>query len=171
MILSRRPPDFVIGDPEAPYLLRWYLIPRNRWFNVYLHKFLRSDEDRALHDHPWWWVSLILRGRYLEHTPSDTFLRRAWRPRWGRATALHRVELFRARVCTTVRTPDQNGICRTRHSFSDARSMEAVWTIFITGPRVREWGFACPNGWRHWRDFCGVREDGTNSGTTGRGCA
>ncbi len=42
-----RKPDFIIGGPENPYLLRWYLIPQNRFFNVYLHKILRSDDDRA----------------------------------------------------------------------------------------------------------------------------
>lgn len=55
-----RKPDFVIGDLSNPYLLRWWVIPRNRFFNVYLHKFLRDDDDRALHDHPWWSMSIIL---------------------------------------------------------------------------------------------------------------
>lgn len=41
-----------------------------------------------------------------------------------------------------------------------------VITLFITGPRVREWGFLCPKGWRHWREFT----DPTDSGQTGRGC-
>ena len=63
-LLSGRPHK-VIGGPD-PYLLRWHVIPRNRLLNVYVHKFLRSDDDRALHDHPWWFVSLILRGRYDE---------------------------------------------------------------------------------------------------------
>ena len=40
-----RQPDFVVGKPEDPYLLRWWVIPRNKRFNVYLHKFLRSDDD------------------------------------------------------------------------------------------------------------------------------
>lgn len=37
----RRKPDFVIGDPANPYLLRWYVIPRNKVFNIYLHKFCK----------------------------------------------------------------------------------------------------------------------------------
>ena len=28
-----------------------------------------------------------------------------------------------------------------------------VWTLFITGPRIRQWGFLCPKGWIYWRDF------------------
>lgn len=65
---TRRPPDFVIGGAERPYLLRWWLIPRNPVFNVYLHQFMRSDDDRALHDHPWANCSVLLRGAYTEHT-------------------------------------------------------------------------------------------------------
>ena len=42
---------------------------------------------------------------------------------------------------------------------------KSTWTIFITGPRLREWGFLCPNGWRHWREFTSA--DGTN---IGKGC-
>ena len=57
-----RTPDLVIGGWDDPYLLRWWLIPRNRWFNVYLHLFLRSDDDRALHDHPWFNLSFLLEG-------------------------------------------------------------------------------------------------------------
>lgn len=56
-------PHFVIGPR---YLLRWYVIPRNPWLNVYLHQFLHDDEDRALHDHPWWFVSVMLKGEYQE---------------------------------------------------------------------------------------------------------
>lgn len=66
--MTRRAPDFVIGGAERPYLLRWFVIPRNKVFNVYLHQFLRSDDDRALHDHPWVNLSILLRGGYIEHT-------------------------------------------------------------------------------------------------------
>lgn len=66
--VTRRAPDFVIGSAEDPYLLRWWIIPRNKVFNIYLHRFMRSDEDRALHDHPWSNLSILLRGCYAEHT-------------------------------------------------------------------------------------------------------
>lgn len=143
-----RAPDFVIGEADSPYLLRWWVIPRNRWFNIYLHNFRRSDDDRALHDHPWVNLSLILLGEYFEHCQDGSVrLRRPWRP-WafwrfvvrGAVTA-HRVEL--------------------------SKGAEPVWTLFITGPKVREWGFLCPQGWRHWQEFCAVREGGN---AIGKGC-
>lgn len=132
-----RPPDFMIGSDSDPYLLRWFLIPRNRWFNIYLHHFLRSDDDRALHDHPWINLSILLHGRYTEVTPQGRFLRRPFRPVGRLPTALHRVELI-----------DGND----------------VWSLFLTGPRVREWGFQCPQGWRHWTIFAVKTEHGNEAG-------
>ena len=133
--IFHRPPDFIInGD----YLLRWWIIPRNKRFNIYLHCIARDDDDRALHDHPWWNVSVILRGAYREHMPGGASrILRPGRIVWRPATSLHRLEV--------VHGP--------------------VWTLFITGPRVREWGFACPQGWVHWKAF--TSEDGRN---VGKGC-
>jgi len=30
---------------------------------------------------------------------------------------------------------------------------ESAWTLFITGPRGRHWGFWCPAGWKYWREY------------------
>ena len=143
-VACARRPNVVIGGAEQPYLLRWYLIPRNRIFNVYLHCFLRSDDDRALHDHPWWNVSFLLDGEYVEHTISageiSVRTRRVAGDLKARfASAAHRIELT-------------NGNC---------------WTLFLTGPRLRTWGFHCPNGWADWRDFTNPGDGGA---TIGRGC-
>lgn len=134
-----RQPDFIIGEPEKPYLLRWWIIPRNRWFNVYLHMILRDDDDRALHDHPWWNISMILSGAYREVMPLRTVLRKSGSIVFRRPTAAHRLEVAKG----------------------------PVWTLFITGPRVREWGFHCPQGWRHWEEFTASE----STGQIGRGCA
>lgn len=133
-----REPDFIIGSKADPYLHRWWIIPRNRFFNIYLHHFLRSDDDRALHDHPWWNVSILLKGQYLEHMPTCSRQRKCFQIIFRKATASHRVELTHG----------------------------SVWTLFITGRRVREWGFHCPKGWRPWQEFTNP----TNSGEVGRGC-
>src|SRR5580692_360411 len=91
-----REPDFYIGGKDNPYLLRWHVIPRNRFFNIYLHKFLRDDDDRALHDHPLGSCSIILKGGYWEHQPDGLkLLRKPARPYFRRATQAHRIELFR----------------------------------------------------------------------------
>lgn len=139
----RRPPDVVIGGAADPYMLRWWLLPPNRVFNIYLHHFLRSDDDRALHDHPWWNISVLLAGRYVEHTIAAGGVharteRRAGEIKLRGARAAHRIELV-------------DGPC---------------WTVFLTGPWLRAWGFHCPQGWRHWREFTA----GPRGETIGRVC-
>lgn len=140
---DRRPPDLIIGGNDDPYLRRWWLIPRNRWFNVYLHHFMRSDDDRALHDHPWWNLSILLDGRYVEHTIDAGGINRraerhAGQMKFRRACAAHRIEL--------VDWP--------------------CWTLFITGPRLRDCGFHCRRGWVPWQQFTKPE----NPGEIGRGC-
>lgn len=166
--IAGRKPDVIIGEPENPYLLRWWITPFRGWTdrmkrsqsplvrdaarvvqlipNVYLHQFLRSDDDRALHDHPWLFnLSWILEGAYIEFSngPSRWLMQGQIKIRFGRAP--HRVQLL----------PADNGdppLC-------------PVWTLFITGPVVREWGFLCPKGWVHWKDFTA-----NNGATIGKGC-
>ncbi len=67
-ILDRLLEKKVIENCERqPYLHRWYLL-RTARVAVFVHKFVRSDEDRALHDHPWpFFVLPIWRG-YREHS-------------------------------------------------------------------------------------------------------
>lgn len=140
---ERRPPDVIIGGAADPYMRRWWLIPRNRFFNIYLHHFMRSDDDRALHDHPWWNLSILLDGRYVEHTISAGGInvrveRRAGDRKFRLASAAHRIELV-------------DGPC---------------WTLFLTGPMIRSWGFHCPRGWVPWKEFTKAE----NPGEIGRGC-
>lgn len=53
------------------YMHRYYLLFKDRQkfpFNLTLHKIVKSD-DPILHDHPWPYFTIILRGGYYEHTP------------------------------------------------------------------------------------------------------
>lgn len=135
-----RPPDITIGEN---YLERWHIIPRNRYFNIYLHKFTGSDDDRALHDHPWHSVSFLLSGELVEvsrghHCGVYHYKRvRRFLPKLRAATFAHRLVVRKG----------------------------PVWTVFVTGPRIRQWGFLCPEGWRHWKVFTSA--DGLR---VGRGC-
>lgn len=135
-LMSSRAPDFVIGDD---YLRRWWVIPRNPWVNVYLHEIRKSDDDRAFHDHPWMNTSFLIEGRYIEHTPDGRFERTAGDYVIRGAQQMHRLEVIEG---------------------------EAAISLFITGPKVREWGFDCPQGWVHWQDFTNEFD----SSQIGRGC-
>lgn len=153
MKLFKRKPDFIIGSHDDPYLLRWWVIPRNRFFNIYLHKFMKDDDDRALHDHPWASCSIVLSGGYIEHLICGSYkFRRPGQIFFRRAIDTHRVELYREK-CPT---------CGGEHS----EKRRSAWTLFITGPVVRQWGFHCPKGWIHWKDFV----DDRDAGLAGKGC-
>lgn len=133
---SKRKPDLVIGKN---YLRRWWLIPRSYKFNIYLHEINKSDDDRALHDHPWWNLSIVLKGGYIEITPKGEFVRKRGQFILRKGTSQHRLVI------------PEGG--------------QAI-TLFITGPAYRDWGFACPKGWRHWKEFVDTRD----KGQVGRGC-
>lgn len=50
---------------DGQVYLRRYKIFKCRWFKIRLHHILLSDYD-CLHDHPWNFISIILKGGYFE---------------------------------------------------------------------------------------------------------
>jgi hypothetical protein len=180
--------DFVVGGEDNPYLLRWYLTPWRRWQhqaeanptrlnrlkariapllpNAYLHCFLRDDDDRALHDHPWAWCSILLQGSYIEHTIAAggihrRQLRGAPSIKVSGPRRAHRVEL----VPLWWMTEDMDEAFDVAADRPHEKA--SCWTLFITGPRVRVWGFHCPEqGWVDWQRFT----DPNDTGKIGRGC-
>jgi hypothetical protein len=110
----------------ADYMHRYYLLCKNRrWFpfNVTLHKIVRSD-DPIFHDHPWPYLTIILKGGYWEHVPlydeqGNMFGEVSkWRGPGSiikrSATAMHWLELDMGKPATT---------------------------LFFMGKQEREWGF------------------------------
>ena len=110
------------GDKE-PYLERYYLFLKNREkfpFNIFLHKFLKSDPD-DLHDHPWSYRTFILAGGYWEYTPQGKYWRGPFSYKYANASSYHRVELD--------------------------KDIPYCWTLFIPGKKIRDWGFKTKDGW------------------------
>lgn len=113
---------------RGPLVTRYFLLQTAR-LGIYLHRLHVSDEDRALHDHPWAFVSILLSGGYWEHVPAaggdPTATRRYWRRRFSvlyrPARWAHRLELVRP-----------------------------TWTLVVRFRRERMWGFFTPSGWRDW---------------------
>ena len=129
---------------NEPYLERYYLFLKDRGehfpFNIFLHKFLKSDID-DLHDHPWPYATLILRGGYWEWRPQfDASGKKIGEiARWcgpgsfrvASANSYHRIEL------------DPNVTC---------------WTLFMPGPKQRDWGFLVKNRWVQWEQYLANRK-------------
>jgi len=136
-----REPDFIVGKPEDPYLLRWFIWKKSwfKYFKIYLHKFCKSDWDRALHDHPSKSISFLIKGEYREITPNGIKY-------WCAPSIIFRDE----------KTPHRIELIDDK----------PAWTIFIFGKHLKEWGFWCPKGWVHWKEFV----DEHDHGNVGKGC-
>src|SRR5256885_1002755 len=93
----------------GPLLVR-YEILHTRWLRIYVHHLMRSDAERHLHDHPWSFVSIILRGGYREHTPDGARDYKAGSILFRPATWLHKLEL-----------------------------QQPAWTLVIATSTVRQW--------------------------------
>ena len=134
-------------DDKRPYMIRWQLIKdkidtlsqsRDLRFNIYLHKIMLSDEP-VLHDHPWNYATLILKGGYYEHTPEGKFWRGPGHFRYRKSTDLHRLELAK----------DENG------------NELPCWSLSYMGKKVQEWGFI-KNGKRiHNETYLAERDKAT----------
>ena len=117
----------IINDriDKEPYLERYYLFLKNRInfpFNIFLHKFLKSDPD-DLHDHPWNYRTIILAGGYWEYTNEGKKWRGPLGYKFSKADTFHRIEL-----------DPKNPYC---------------WTLFFPGKRINKWGFKTKDGWVH----------------------
>jgi len=123
---------------QEPYLERYYLFlkERNKFpFNIFLHKFLKSDPD-DVHDHPWPYATVILKGGYWEWVPQyDSNCKRVgeiakWRGpghfRICPANSFHRIEVDPTVDC---------------------------WTLFMPGPQKKECGFMVKDKWVHHADY------------------
>jgi hypothetical protein len=123
---------------NEPYLERYYLFLKEREsfpFNVFLHKFLKSDPD-DVHDHPWPYATLILKGGYYEWIPqfSADGKKIGEVAKWcgpgsfrtAKANSYHRIELDPSVTC---------------------------WTLFMPGAKQRDWGFLVKNKWVQWEEY------------------
>lgn len=138
-------PNWMKGSLEPDlylptYLKRWYVIPKNNVFNVYLHRFEGDDGDRALHNHPWNSVSILLKGELTENYKYD----------------LYDNVVFHRRIKKWL------PYFRGRQSFhSMFLPTLSAWTLFMTGRHTQEWGFEYPQKYdfMHYADFKRIHGD------------
>lgn len=112
-------PDF---DSDLDYLRRLRIV-QTPWFGVYLHRIGTPDSRPTLHDHPWNFLSIVVRGGYTEMTGDGCCYAEERHVRWvnhKRAEYLHY-------IMRLDRTP--------------------TWTLVFVGRRRREWGYAEGGQW------------------------
>lgn len=113
-------PNFDRDDED--YLVRWRVI-QTPWCSLYLHRIGTPDSRPTLHDHPWNFTALVLRGGYIE---------RRLDPKTMKVNESHRV-----RRVNRMRTHDAHAIMRLLRV--------PTWTLVLVGARRRTWGY-----WEPW---------------------
>jgi hypothetical protein len=122
--VSSLPCDRLLDEGGDEYMRRFHIRGQGGSQRRF-HLISADDPGRDWHDHPWDYVTRLLSGRYIEHTPDgdteygpgDVLIRKA--------AQLHRLEL------------------------ADG----PVWTYFVTGRWQRPWGFLTPSGWVPQRSY------------------
>jgi len=138
----------IVTDDGLYMERRWLVVPR--WWTLgcgaRVHHTVRSDGDRHLHDHPWWNISVILRGSYFEEMPviggGEWHYDKASRD-WRECTV------------SALRLPGRVVFRRAedRHRLTIGAS-GGCWSLFIVGPRRRLWGFRTgPTAWQVWYEY------------------
>lgn len=112
------------GDYQQPYLERYMLIRwgKNGQHTLFLHRFLDSDSDKGIHDHPWDSKGFILLGGYNEK-------------RLIKENGIEKV------IVRNVKPLSFNNIGKNDFHQIMLKPKTPTWTIFYHGPRVKHWGF------------------------------
>lgn len=131
-------------DEDEPYLERYYL---GQLFGVtfYLHRFVSSDEEPHLHNHPWnWGRALVLSGSYNEEVVTDLCPHATPAGGSGCLTETRRVRWWNS----------VNG----NHFHRIANAQPGTWTLFFHGARTRVRMGQCSKlkGWGFLENFYGV---------------
>lgn len=124
---------------KEPYLIRYYLLFTDRVdfpFNVFIHKFMRGDDDEDPHDHPWGFFHIILSGGYWEEVPIDE----------------NGEPKFYKGFCKVWRRPGYWNIVNAEYThrieLDDARPKPL--TLFIPLRHKNYWGFWVKNNMNVW---------------------
>ncbi|OEO24033.1 hypothetical protein AX279_19560 [Pseudomonas sp. J237] len=140
---SQRTPYFHLDG----YMLRWWVfnpydaethVARYSWcpWSIRVHRILREDLGRHLHDHPWNARTIILSGWYEEQRLGD----------WLAGQVL--IPYTRRAGCTAKLNFNEY------HHISKV-SPGGVFTLFITGPKQGTWGFLVDGVKVEWRRYLG----------------
>lgn len=124
---------FIIRYADGVAYLRRLRIIQTPWFGVYLHWIEGPDPDRWLHDHPWSFLTFILRGGYTE-----IFKGAGWAPFQGKARLWSRFTLHR------MQGDDAHKITKLKFN---------TLTLVLVGQRRRQWGFHTDKGWMPWHEY------------------
>ncbi len=121
---------------DSDYIRRLHVF-KTPWFALCVHFLRTPDPEPYLHDHPVTFLSLIVRGGYVENR-NGVSTRRRWF-NWVRANP------------------------NDRHTITHVDP--GTVTVAFMGPKTREWGFHLPDsprpdGWVMWKPYYAAKRKG-----------
>lgn len=136
-------PRETVGEPACPLFYRWLLGGWSRRrpasqstheCKIMLHHFLPDTADLdAPHDHPWPFVTIVLRGGYIDtHIPDPA------RPH---------------RTVRTLLSAPAIAFRPARYAHTTETASQGAWTLVITGWSNRQWGFWRDGRWYSLADY------------------
>lgn len=150
----------ITREDGTPYLERTYYI-KTKLFQIVKHKILQSDAD-CLHDHPWNFCSIILKGGYYEGTEAWQVLQgselKYFKEKYGENSLYYKWYgvgsiLFRkAEWKHKLRLDKFSPSTYPASSEIDVINIPCT-TLVIMFNRRREWGFWTKNGWLSWLNY------------------
>lgn len=138
-----------------------------------LHNICTADLDREFHNHPWSFISIVLRGGYVERRPlyqEPRFEARAYPVKlkdidfegWNHEYGVRAAELMaNPPMSLHWEEPGYNIYRRAGsiafRSYNDRHRIVHVlpdtWTLILLGPKRQTWGFFTKQGFVNWREF------------------
>lgn len=116
-----------------------------------------------MHNHPWWFGSLVLKGGYIEQRlliqEAQEWAQLAEDREWRRHLLKeHNKSNPRGRINHRRRWSWQTMRLDECHRITNLDA-ESVWTLVVRGPVRRKWGFFEPTGFVHSSDYSTNRRD------------
>lgn len=128
------------------YLVRWNLFGLGKdssFFSIKIHNILVSD-DACMHDHPWAFLSIILKGGYKETTVLKNIDRDYHISDYDVKSCMHTIsKQFKA----------GNILYRPPHWIHKLEIDKPAWTLVFTFMKVKKWGFFTQKGWIPWNKY------------------
>ena len=150
--------DRVKGNEGEVYLIR-YILFKCKWFGLYLHEFVKSD-DEVHHNHPWAFSTVILKGEYIEEI-SEIVSNKFPLFRLKRSARLVKAGQFVHRKASHI-----HRILLTHEDSPKPITLSIMWH------KTQEWGFFVPTEklgiykFVHWKQFLGLNENQPNKTTS-----
>lgn len=129
-----------LGRASCPYLRRW-VFNFGPAGSVRVHHWTASDDPRALHDHAWWFLTLVIKGGYTDATvnPPDEA--------WEKYVGMDHLHAGSVRYRSAY------------HAHSVIVDPGGCWTVMLTGPVSRDWGFWVDGTWMRMRKYFKLHGD------------